>query len=263
MGPVVQIACTLFTPQSGDKAVRTATLSGTRCPGPEPLWRGSPIVRQPHSKRRRTSRVGRGAAAVFLFGLMAGCVSASPPPSTAEVLDGQATAEARLAAIGRVEQWPEGLSVPGVKLVARQTYTDCRDGQNNWKVKDGYRLKCSAHSTVFLGWNGDYATGRDAMLTGMASFCAVTGLENVVKRTPNTSTVLGPNYSCPGGLVGQSQILSGHATKVLVTEESWGIDFSDQRRVAGPEGDALLEKLRSRRWLFAMDVSSVFYQDAP
>ena len=243
--------------------MRTATPSGTRSPGAEPLRRGSPIARQPPAKRRKTSRVRRSAAAVLLSGLMAGCVAAPPPPSTAEVLDGQATAEARSAAIGRVEQLPEGLAVPGVTLVARQTYTDCREGQNNWKVKDGYRLKCSAHSTVFLGWDGDYATGRDAMLTGMASFCAVTGLADVVKRTPNTSTVQGPNYSCPGGLEGQSQILSGHATKVLVTRESWGIDFSDQRWVAGPEGDALLEKLRSRRWLFAMDLSSVFFQDAP
>jgi hypothetical protein len=182
----------------------------------------------------------------------------------AEVLDGQATAEARLAAIGRVEQWPQGLSVPGVKLVARQAYTECREGQNNWKVKDGYRLKCSAHSTVYLGWDGDYATGRGAMLSGMASFCVVTGLANVDKHTSDdVSTVLGPLYSCSGGFEGGSQILSGHATKALVTPESWGLTLGDQRWVAGPQDAALLEKLKTRRWLFAMDVGSVFFQDTP
>jgi hypothetical protein len=181
----------------------------------------------------------------------------------AEVLDGQATAEARLAAIGRVEQWPQGLSVPGVKVVARQTSTECREGQNNWKVKDGYRLKCSAHSTVYLGWDGDYAAGRDAMLSGMANFCVVDGLANVDYHTPITETVLGPNYSCPGGLVGRSRLLSGQATEVLVTPEKWGNSFSEKRWVAGPQGAALLEQLKTSRWLFAMDVSSVFFQDTP
>jgi len=80
---------------------------------------------------------------------------------------------------------------------------------------------------------------------------------------PIAETVLGPNYSCPGGLVGRSRLLSGHATEVLVTPEKWGNSFSEKRWVAGPQGAALLEKLRSRRWLFAMDVSSVFFQDTP
>ena len=35
------------------------------------------------------------------------------------------------------------------------------------------------------------------------------------------------------------------------------------RWVAGPQGPVLLEELRGRRWLFAMDVSSVFFQDTP
>lgn len=245
--------------------MRTPTPSGTLSRGAEPLRRGrSHSARTPHVKRRTESRLGRSAVGLLLLGLLAGCVAAPPPPTMAEVLDGQTTAEARLAAIGRVEQWPQGLSIPGVTLVARQTYTECELGQNNWKVKDGYRLKCSAHSLVFLGWDRDYASGRDAMLAGMANFCVVTGLANVVEHPPgDTSTVLGPNYSCPPGLAGRSQLLSGHATEVLVTPDSWIVIFDEQRWVAGPQGAALLEKLRSRRWLFAIDVSSVFFQDTP
>jgi hypothetical protein len=168
-----------------------------------------------------------------------------------------------LAAIARVDQWPQGLSIPGVTLVARQTSTECREGQNNWKVKDGYRLKCSAHSTVYLGWDGDYATGRDAMLSGIAGFCTADGSDTDKIPPSDSSTALGPDYSCSGGLVGRSRLLSGHATEVLITPEEWGITLNEQRRVAGPQGVALLEKLRSHRWLFAIDVSSVFFQDAP
>lgn len=242
--------------------MRTPTPSGTRPPSAEPLRRGSHLFRTLHRKRLTASRFGRGAVGFLLLGLLAGCVVT--PPSMAEVLDGQATAEARSAAIGRVEQWPQGLSVPGATLVARQTYTECREGQNNWKRKDGYRLKCSAHSTVYLGWDGDYASGRDAMLTGMANFCALDSAANVGKRPPSdTSTVLGPNYSCPPGLIGYSRILSGRATEVLITPEKWGIALNEQRLVAGPQGAALLEQLKSRRWLFAMDVGSVFFQDTP
>lgn len=194
--------------------------------------------------------------------VLAGC-GLLPRPSMAEVLDGQATSEARLAAIGRVEQWPQGLAVPGVSEVARQTYTTCVEGQNNFKRKDGYRLKCEAHSSVYLGWNGDYAKGRDAMLSAMASFCVSDGSDVVAHAPSGTTTVWGQNYSCPPSLVGRSQLLSGHAEEALVTVDSWGVTVDDQRWIDGSRGDALLKKLRTRRWLFAVDVASVFYQDAP
>ncbi len=194
--------------------------------------------------------------------VLAGC-GLLPRPSMAEVLDGQATSEARSAAIGRVEQWPRGLSVPGVSEIARQTYTTCVEGQNNFKRKDGYRLKCEAHSSVYLGWNGDYAKGRDTMLSAMASFCVSDGSDVVAHSPSDTTTVWGQNYSCPPSLVGRSQLLSGHAEEALVTVDSWGVTVDDQRWIDGPQGDALLKKLRTRRWLFAVDVASVFYQDAP
>lgn len=216
------------------------------------------------SIRRSSGAAGLCALVVVFAALLASCASPVPRPSMAEVLDGQATAEVRSAAVGLVEQWPQGLSAAGVGLVARQTYTGCREGQNNWKVKDGYRLQCSAHSLVYFGWNGDYAAGRDRMLAAMASFCTVTGLENVPAGTPDgDSTLVGPNYSCSPGLDGQSMLLSGRASKVLIGPDSWGVTYGEQRWVAGPQGDALLKQLRSRRWLFAVDVSSVFFQDAP
>lgn len=193
---------------------------------------------------------------------LSGC--AAPRLSADEVLDGPQTAEARSAAIARVEQWPVGLSVPGVTLVARRTYTTCSEGQNNWKVRDGYRLQCQAHSLVFFGWDGDYAAGRDTMLRAMASFCSVTGLQNVSDGPPSgTSTILGPNYFCSPDLNGHSALLSGRATAVLVTPESWLATYVAQRAVSGTEDAQLLAKLKTRRWLFAVDVSSVFFQDQP
>jgi len=206
---------------------------------------------------------------VGLLSLLAGVVvvlsgCAAPRLSPDEVLDGPQTAEARSAAISRVEQWPVGLSVPGVSLVARRTYTTCLEGQNNWKVKDGYRLQCKAHSSVFFGWDGDYTVGRNTMLQAMASICVLASSGDVPDGSPgDTVTLFGPNYSCTPDLNGHSLILSGRATTVLVTPESWLTSFDDQRSVSGPDDAALLAKLKTRRWLFAVDVSSVFFQDQP
>lgn len=193
---------------------------------------------------------------------LSGC--AAPRLSAAEVLDSSQTAEARSAAIARVEQWPVGLSVPGVSLVARRTYTTCREGQNNWKVKDGYRLQCQAHSLVFLGWDGDYTAGRDTMLQAMASFCVLASSGDVAGGPPSdTSPVWGPNYSCSPDLEGYSALLSGRATAVLLTPESWLATYVAQRTVSRTDDAQLLARLKTRRWLFAVDVSSVFFQDAP
>lgn len=192
------------------------------------------------------------------------CGCSVPRLSAAGVLDGQQSAEARSAAIARVEQWPVGLSVPGVSLVARRTYTTCHEGQNNWKRKDGYRLQCQAHSLVFFGWDGDYAAGRDTMLQAMASFCVLASSGDVADGSPSdTLPLAGPNYSCSPDLEGYSELLSGRATTVLVTPELWLTTFVEQRSVSGPDDAQLLAKLKTRRWLFAVDVSSVFFQDQP
>ena len=205
----------------------------------------------------------RGAAAVVLVAVLAGC-GLLPRASMAEVLDGQATSEARSAAIGRVEQWPQGFSVSGVSEVARQTYTTCVEGQNSLWVHDGYRLKCAAHSLVYFGWDGDYGKGLHATLDGMARVCVVTERPTMDDVPPSGPVpTLGPNYSCSPDMRGVAQSLSGGEAAFAVTSESWGVTFDDRRVVAGPQDDALLKRLRTRRWLFAVDVSSVFFQDAP
>jgi hypothetical protein len=218
------------------------------------------------SQSERRPSWGRLARLVcVLAGVAVGlCGCSAPRLSAAEVLDGSQTAEARSAAIARVEQWPVGLSVPGVSLVARRTYTTCREGQNNWKRKDGYRLQCLAHSLVFFGWDGDYTAGRDTMLQAMASFCVLASDDHVSDGPPSdTLTILGPNYSCAPDLEGYSALLSGRATAVLLTPESWLATYVAQRSVSGTDDAQLLAKLMTRRWLFAVDVSSVFFQDQP
>jgi len=211
--------------------------------------------------RRRARHIVSVAPIALALVLATGCSLVRP--SMAEVLDGQATAQARSAAIALVEQWPQSLDFPGASLVARQTWTACKEGQNNWKVKDGYRLKCAAHSTVFLAWDGEYAAGRDAILQAAASACAVTSGAYPQEQTPMTRGLLGPDYSCAAGLVGHSRILDGRRVVTPITPESWGLTIDDQRWVAGPQGNSLLGILRSNQWLFVMDVGSVFYQDAP
>ena len=193
---------------------------------------------------------------------LSGC--SVPRLSADEVLDGRQTAEARSAAITRVEQWPVGLSVPGVSLVAGRTYTTCHEGQNNWKVKDGYRLQCQAHSLVFFGWNGDYTAGRDRMLKALASLCALASSGDVSDLVPAGDVALfGPNYSCSPDLKGHSKLLSGRATTVLTTPDSWLTSFDAERSVSGPDDAALLVKLKTRSWILVVDMSAVFFQDAP
>lgn len=216
-------------------------------------------------RRRQSSWRLRAGLVSLLTGVavaLSGC--AVPRLSTDEVLDGQQTAEARSAAIARVVQWPAGLSVPGVTLVARRTYTTCREGQNDWKMKDGYRLQCQAHSLVFFGWDGDYTDGRDTLLKAMASFCVLASGGDVPDGPPgDTVTLFGPNYSCAPNLEGHSLLLSGRATTVLVTPDSWLTSFDAERSVSGLDDVQLLAKLKTRRWIFAVDASSVFFQDQP
>ena len=249
-----------------DEHLWLATTANVRASSP-PLEAGVELSAHRNnalSPRKRQPSWRPGAGLVSLLAGIAVALSGCSVPrlSADEVLDGPQTAQARSAAIARVEQWPVGLSVPGVSLVARRTYTTCHEGQNNWKRKDGYRLQCQAHSLVFLGWDGDYAAGRDRMLATMASFCSVIGLENVPDHPPSDAwPILGPNYSCSPDLEGYSKLLSGRATTVLVGR-TW-LSFDAQRSVSGPDDAQLLAQLKTRRWLFAVDVSSVFFQDQP
>jgi len=216
-------------------------------------------------KRRVGVRRVGGAVAGLVLVLLAGCVpTPAPPPTMAEVLDGPATAEVRTAALGLVEKWPASFSVDGVSAVARQVYLTCNEGQNNWKVRDGYRLRRTAHSLVFFGWNGMYEAGRVGVLAKMASLCTLSYLLGDGVNPPSDyRSEDGPDYSCETGLQGRTAFASGRSAKVTITPTRWLDTWDEQRWLSGPQGEALLERLKTRRWLFAVKVSSVFFEDAP
>lgn len=44
----------------------------------------------------------------------------------------------------------------GLKEYAKATYDYCYEGQNNWKIKDGYAHRCDYRLTKYYGFNGDF-----------------------------------------------------------------------------------------------------------
>ncbi|PKQ31143.1 MAG: hypothetical protein CVT62_09385 [Actinobacteria bacterium HGW-Actinobacteria-2] len=146
----------------------------------------------------------------------------------AEVLDGPGTAQARNAAVAQVEQWSPSFGKPVVGVVARQTYTTCRVGQNTWKVKDGYRLRCEAHSLAYYGWDGAFDPGQKTVQEKISSLCTVIGLpeHDIFPPYDNAIGELGGDYSCDGGLGGENGVYE------------WSIDRGDDR-----PGDDLARQL--------------------
>lgn len=183
----------------------------------------------------------------------------------AEVLDGSATAQARNAAIAQVEQWSPSFGKPVVVgVVARQTYTTCRVGQNTWKVKDGYRLRCEAHSLAYYGWDGAFDPGQKTVQEKISSLCTVIGSpeHGILAPYDNSSGRLGGDYSCEGGLRARTAYTSGRSTEETIDPETtWLDNYDDLRWLSGPQGASLLERLQTRRWLLAIDAKVVFYQD--
>jgi len=217
------------------------------------------------TRKRQQPRHPRAGLVLLLASAAVALSGCSVPRSSAdEVLDGPQTAEARSAAITRVEQWPVGLSVPGVSLVASQVYTECIEGQNNWKMHQGFRLRCRAHSLSYLGWDGDFAAGRRAVITTVQEQCTSDDLSTDYDSQPGQAFApLGPSFECPGALTLRSRVQQGGADSLLVNGQSWGEAFDDRRWIGSPTEPQLLARLKTRRWLFAVDVSSVFFQDQP
>ncbi len=193
---------------------------------------------------------------------LSGC--AVPRLSADEVLDGPQTAEARSAAITRVEQWPLGLIASGTTLVASQVYIECTVGQNNWKMHQGFRLQCRAHSLNYLGWDHDFASGMRAAITAIQGQCTSDDLSTSHYSQPGrTFAALGPSFDCPGSLALRSRVQEGGADSLLVNGNSWGETFDGQRWIESPTEPELLSRLQSRQWILAVDAVSTFFKDQP
>ena len=275
--------------------MRTPTPSDTSFFGFESFWRGGshslgrspsgswpagrtarevdsivPAVRRRRGVSAVRRRVGAhrlgGVVAGLVLVLLAGCVPAPAPPTMAEVLDGQATAQARTAAFGLVDQWVAGFGVPGVSEVARQQFLTCWEGHNDWKTHDGFRLKCEARELVYLGWDGAFESGAGSVLAKMRSVCTDPGgFDKRVDESPGGSkgplVVGGPGFRCTGGAEVYTEFFRGPSGEDIGSmPKSYGWD--EMRWTSGPRDAALWGRLETHRWILAIDVRAVFYQDA-
>lgn len=245
--------------------MRAPTPSGTPFLGAEPLRQGgSHSLSHPSSGGslvRRTARAAGSVAGLVLV-LLAGCVPAPAPPTMDEVLDGQATTQARAAAFGLVDRWVDGFAVSGLKEVARNQVLTCREGHNDWKSDDGYRLKCRVHEVVYFGWDGDFDPGATSAFKRLRTVCTLSEFDQVPEAPAGDLIHLGPQAPCSGGVYVSAEFGAGHTSELLVTRDvSAGSDAV--RWVSGPRDAALGSRLKTHRWILAVDASSVFYQDTP
>jgi hypothetical protein len=77
-------------------------------------------------------------------------------------------------------------------------YAGCITGQNDWKVKDGYRIKCMISRRLNLVWDGDFIAKRDAIVAPLRERCKQTLPDGKNNPIPTRSGGFnaGPRYSC-------------------------------------------------------------------
>lgn len=245
--------------------MRTPTPSGTLSLGASPLRQGGShsLSHSPcgGSFVRRTA-LAAGSVAGLVLVLLAGCAPTPVPPTMAEVLDGPATAQARTAAFELVDRWVAGFAVPGLSEVARNQVLTCQEGHNDWKTHDGYRLKCRAHDVAYFGWNGDFDPGATSAFERLRTVCTLSEFDQVPEAPAGDLIQLGPQAPCSGGVYVSAEFGAGQTSELLVTRDvSAGSDAV--RWVSGPRDAALESRLKTHRWILAVDASSVFYQDTP
>jgi hypothetical protein len=97
------------------------------------------------------------ALTAFAALALAGCVSLGqdngppPDPTAADVVDARRAATRRAdAALDEAARALEG------RIVARTSTDECYEGQNNYKVHDGYDHRCTLRRAVVVGFDGDF-----------------------------------------------------------------------------------------------------------
>lgn len=185
-------------------------------------------------------------------------------PSIADVLDGRVANAEREAAIASVDEWLDGIDLPGATSVGRQDDTYCRTGDNNWKVHDGYRLLCSANGRVYSSWSGDFGGVRNRAEESLTTACSDPVTEPVHLTPGPTAPIDGGRWQCPGGVT----ITLTFATSVGLSADDRILDHGscaeDMRCPAGGTSSTQLQEyLLPQKWFVVHDISNTFYKDQP
>src|SRR5687767_4309395 len=98
------------------------------------------------------SRVPVFALASLLAVVVSGCGSPSAPD-----LSDAALVDRRTEAIERARAaLAEVVSATGGDVLGRASYDGCYEGQQNWKVDEGYAHRCTVRQVVAVGFAGDF-----------------------------------------------------------------------------------------------------------
>lgn len=209
--------------------------------------------------------VDRGSVAVFGIGPLNAL-----RPSIGDLLDGRTANRERLEAIDQVTVGTSGLlTFQGMQTHGPQVYTMCDEGQNNWKVHDGYRLSCHAQSYRFVSWNGDFDQGRARILDSLRQR-GCTPNDKYVTIEPRKPTSAyweeqWPPLQCGGGTSlflqwANGRLLEGSDDLYRIGET---FQQDDIRNVTVPPADELIDKISEADWFVTVFTTKDFFRDNP
>lgn len=182
-------------------------------------------------------------------------------PSMSDVLDGRTAANDRQEAIDAVNAGMDSASIPGTSEAGRHVYTWCVRGQNNWKVRDGFRLKCGATGRVFSAWTGEFESVRSEARKAILARCDGPA-GPLVKHVPSPQWETEPEqYECSDGttinLVFASTI--GLSDTDSIVYQAFDSDHS--RYISGANSTELVEGLSGEQWFAVQSVERIYYED--
>lgn len=197
--------------------------------------------------------VDRAASALFGKGLF------SWPPMSV-VLDGWVASGERQAALDATQKFAEGLAPEGTTLVGEVQFVACSEGEHDWKRRDDFRLDCSAFTTTFRSWSGDFDSIR-AQATAPLAQCGVpAGGPSDLRPIPGYPTP-GDVYDCGSGttvgIVFGSSVGLESSESVVAQAENGG----SSRHVSGPSPAELVQALAHQDWFVVYEVGREFFRD--
>lgn len=190
-------------------------------------------------------------------------------PTITDILDGRTANSHRLAAIDQVVSGTIDLvTIPRMRTYGPQVYTFCSEGQNNWKVHQGYRLSCRAQSYRFIAWDGDFDDGRARILDHLRAAGCVPDREYWTNAPQKPTTGYWQDEWPPFACGGNSLYLTWANGRLLPhSADSHPIgeifDQDDIRTIVSADGDQLMTTLSGVDWFVFVNTTTEFYRDEP
>ena len=209
---------------------------------------------------RRLRRSGFALLAALV--LLSGCTPESTGPSVDEVLNGDVAAAERGSAIEFVRTTLASLpdAVDTIDLGTR-IIAFCTEGQNNWKVQEGFRLRCTVYGARYIAWSGPFSRGKSAITEAFERVCGAPSGEALPTAAPRGELgTPGGGYDCAtDATVG----ITWATSTIGLSTSSLGLrcDGPDARCVAGPDASTLDSGLAPYDWLSVQATSREYYED--